>query len=236
MKPALILAGGLGTRLRPVVGDLPKPMADVAGKPFLWWLLKQLENQGLSDVYLSVGYRYEQVRSGMGERFGDMQLHYIIEDEPLGTGGAIRKAIAEIPGEDVLVFNGDTLAVVDLAAFAADAKAMGADVALATASVPDATRYGTVEIDDGRRIRAFVEKGRNGPGMINAGVYHLRKAALADRAGLPQRFSFEQDFLGRFIDEIYLGAFPSVSDFIDIGVPDDYLAAQTKVPALIAEM
>lgn len=236
MKPAIILAGGLGTRLRPVVGDLPKPMADVAGKPFLWWLLKQLENQGLRDVYLSVGYRHEQVRAGMGERFGEMRLHYIIEDEPLGTGGAIRKAISGIPGEDVLVFNGDTLAVVDLAAFVADAEARGTDVALAAASVPDATRYGTVEIDEDRRIRAFIEKGRKGPGLINAGVYHLRKAALADRADLPQRFSFEQDFLGRFIDEIYLGAFPGVRDFIDIGVPDDYAAAQTKVPALIAEM
>lgn len=234
MKPALILAGGLGTRLRPVVGDLPKPMADVAGKPFLWWLLKQLENQGLRDVYLSVGYRHEQVRAGMGDVFGDMRLHYVIEEEPLGTGGAILKAVAEMPGDDVLVFNGDTLAVVDLAAFIADAEATGADVALAAASVPDATRYGTVEIDDARRIRAFIEKGRSGPGLINAGVYHLRKAALTGCAGLPQRFSFEQDFLGRYIDQIHLSAFPGVSDFIDIGVPDDYQAAQTKVPALIA--
>ncbi|MBB1635741.1 nucleotidyltransferase family protein [Cupriavidus sp. UME77] len=234
MKPALILAGGLGTRLRSVLGDLPKPMADVAGKPFLWWLLKQLENQGLRDAYLSVGYRHEQVRAGMGDTFGEMRLHYIVEEEPLGTGGAILKAVAEIPGDDVLVFNGDTLAVVDLAAFVADAEATRADVALAVANVSDATRYGTVEIDDARRICAFIEKGRNGPGLINAGVYHLRKAALADRPGLPQRFSFEQDFLGRFIDEIHLSAHPGVSDFIDIGVPDDYRAAQTRVPALIA--
>ncbi|WP_011296909.1 nucleotidyltransferase family protein [Cupriavidus necator] len=236
MKPALILAGGLGTRLRAVVGELPKPMADVAGHPFLWWLLKQLDKQGVKDAYLSVGYRHEMVRAGMGDVYGAMRLHYIVEEKPLGTGGAIFKAVQEIPGEDVLVFNGDTLAMVDLAAFVAFADASGADVAMAVARVEDATRYGTVEIDADRRIRAFVEKGRGGPGVINAGVYQLRKRALTSRSDLPARFSFEQDFLARLSGTLHLGAFLGVTDFIDIGIPEDYQTAQTKVPALIEAM
>ncbi len=236
MNSALILAGGLGTRLRSVVGDLPKPMADVAGKPFLWWLLRQLETQGVRDVYLSVGYRHEQVRDGIGDRFGAMWLRYLVEDEPLGTGGAILRAASEIPGDDFLIFNGDTLAAIDLQEFIADADARNADVALAAATVADTSRYGTLEIDGERRIRAFAEKGRNGSGLVNAGVYRLRKSSLTESlvksTGQPPRFSFERDFLERHVDAMRLIAYPGVSDFIDIGVPEDYRAAQTRIPEL----
>jgi len=234
MKPALVLAGGLGTRLRPVVGEIPKPMADIAGKPFLWWLMRQLAAQGVADVYLSVGYRHELVREGMGEQFGAMRLHYVIEDEPLGTGGAVRKALSVIPDAEVLVFNGDTFAALELQPFVADAEAKGADVTIAVAQVADASRYGTVEVGSDGRIQAFLEKGRQGPGWINAGVYFLRKAALLGNSALPERFSFEQDFLSQHLDTMRITAFRGVRDFIDIGVPDDYRAAQSKVPALLA--
>lgn len=233
MKPALILAGGLGTRLRSVIGEVPKPMADVAGKPFLWWLLRQIETQGVADTYLSVGYRHEQVRSGMGDHFGAMRLHYVIEDEPLGTGGAVRKALAEMPEDEVLVFNGDTFAALDLAPFVAAAQAKQADVAIAVAEVADADRYGTVDADETGMIRAFQEKGRQGAGRINAGVYYLRKAVLLHDSTLPERFSLEQDFLAQRVGKLRLLALAGVSDFIDIGVPEDYQTAQTKVPALL---
>lgn len=233
MKAILVLAGGLGTRLRSVVGDMPKPLADVAGKPFLWWLLRQLELQGAGDVYLSVGYRHETIRSYFGDRFGGMRLHYVVEEEPLGTGGAVLKAITQMPGEEILILNGDTLAVVNLNSLLFEAEASGADVVLAVAEVADAARYGTVEMEPGSRcIKAFLEKGRVGAGAINAGVYVLRKSALTELP-LPAKFSFEQDFLGRYIDALHLIGYAGVTDFIDIGIPEDYQAAQTKVPRLV---
>lgn len=235
MIPALILAGGLGTRLRSVIGENPKPMAAVAGKPFLWWLLRQIETQGVADTYLSVGYRHEQVRAGLGDRFGAMRLHYVIEDEPLGTGGAVCKALAEIPADEVLMLNGDTFAALNLASFAFAAQAEQSDVAIAVAEVADASRYGTIDADEFGMIHAFREKGRQGAGNVNAGVYYLRKAALLNDLALPERFSFEQDFLAQQVGKLRLLALTGVSDFIDIGIPEDYHAAQTKVPSLFGE-
>lgn len=235
MKPALILAGGLGTRLRHVVGEVPKPLAPVADQPFLWWLLRQLEGQGVTDVYLSVGYRHEMIQSNLGDQYGGMRLRYVIEHEPLGTGGAILEALKVIPEQDLLILNGDTLALVDLRAFIADAEARRADVSVAVANVSDAGRYGTVEIaPDSHRIEAFIEKGRSGSGCINAGVYHVRKEALLS-VDLPRKFSFEQDYLANQVGHINLIAFPHVTDFIDIGVPEDYSLAQTKVPSLVSD-
>lgn len=233
MKPALILAGGLGTRLRSVVRDLPKPLAEVSGRPFLWWLLHYLERQGVEQVFLSVGYRHEMIQQCFGERFGAMQLHYVVEGEALGTGGAVLAASAQIPGPEFLVFNGDTLAVVDLAAMLAMAQSAAADITLAVAAVEDAGRYGTVHVQN-QRVQAFLEKGHSGPGLINAGVYHLHKKVL-EKWTLPPRFSFEQDFLGPRLGDMHVAAYPCVSDFIDIGIPEDYHRAQTKVPALVGK-
>ena len=234
MKPALILAGGLGTRLRHVVGEVPKPLAPVADKPFLWWLLLQLEQQGITDVYLSVGYRHDMIQSYLGDQYGSMRLRYVIEQEPLGTGGAILEALTVIPEQELLILNGDTLALVDLKAFIADAEARQADISMAVATVANAGRYGTVEIAPGsHRIEAFIEKGRTGSGCINAGVYYVRKEALLT-AGLPRTFSFEQDYLAKQVHRTNLIAFPHVTDFIDIGIPEDYSRAQKKVPSLVS--
>lgn len=232
MIPVLILAGGLGTRLRGVIGEQPKPLAEVAGHPFLWWLLLYLEAQGVSEAFLSVGYRHELVRDTFGERFGKIRLRYVVEEQPLGTGGAILNAIGQVPSEEFLICNGDTLALLDLRRFVDDARRLKCDVAIALADVPDASRYGSVVVGADGMVQRFVEKGVTGPASINAGVYFLRRDAMTDQS-LPQRFSFEQDFLAGKQSALCVVGLRAVSAFIDIGIPEDYSLAQTRVPALV---
>lgn len=234
MTPAIILAGGFGTRLRSVVPDLPKPMADVAGKPFLWWLLHQVEQQGIVDIYLSVGYRKEAIESYFGHTFGRARLHYVVEDTPLGTGGAIANALAAIQSESVLILNGDTLALVDLQTLCARAQRYQADLVIGAVELDDVSRYGSLEFDiqADHAIRAFREKGTSGSGYINAGTYWLRAEALRERVQ-ERAFSFEQEFVMRGLDSLRVHALPVTGEFIDIGVPDDYRLAQTVVPGMV---
>jgi D-glycero-alpha-D-manno-heptose 1-phosphate guanylyltransferase len=234
MIPAIVLAGGFGTRLRSVVPDLPKPMAEVAGKPFLWWVLRRLEQQGIGDVYLSVGYKREVIEAYFGAKFGALNVHYVVEDEPLGTGGAIAKAFDAIGGEEAFVLNGDTMTIVEFAELRS-ATASDVDLAMAVAKLDDVARYGAVDFDatSVRRVTAFREKGQTGAGFINAGVYLVKRDALK-RYALPEKFSFEQDFLHAHLAELRVSAVPAVSQLIDIGVPDDYALAQTLVPKMVA--
>ncbi len=232
MKPVVILAGGFGTRLRSVVSDLPKPLAPVAGHPFLWWLLRSLQAQGATDIHLSTGYKAELVEAAFGDCFGTMRLHYVVEDEPLGTGGAILKASRGLDSDEFFVLNGDTLAVVDLTAMEAAAHAVGSDAMLSVVHVDDAARYGTIAVDEHDRVTEFRAKGAPGPGFISAGVYLIRRAAL-EAAQLPERFSIEQDFFERELRRLRISAFPAVEEFIDIGIPEDYARAQTKIPSIV---
>jgi len=230
--PALILAGGMGTRLRPVVGDIPKPMANIAGEPFLHWLLRSLERQGIREVYLSVGYRYEVLKDALGCNFEGLRLHYIVEREPLGTGGAILYALEQMPYDHALVLNGDTFAVLNVGHFIAMAIRQDADLAIGLTHVPDASRYGTVITNpDTWRIEAFAEKVRTGDGWINAGVYLFRRDCMTG-LDLPASFSLEQDFMQPYRYQLRMLGLPVVQDFIDIGVPHDYNLAQTKIPEL----
>ncbi|WP_153100735.1 nucleotidyltransferase family protein [Paraburkholderia hayleyella] len=235
MIPAIVLAGGLGTRLRSVVPNLPKPMALVAGKPFLWWVMRRLEQQGVTEVYLSVGYKREVIEDYFGDTFGALKVHYVVEDEPLGTGGAIARAMARISGHEAFVLNGDTMTIVDFADLRAAAASGEADVVMAVARLDDVARYGAVEFDAAlpRRVTAFREKGQTGAGFINAGVYLLKRAPF-ERYVTQERFSFEQDFLHAHLAQLQVHAVPAVSQLIDIGVPDDYALAQTAVPQMVA--
>ncbi|QCP50769.1 nucleotidyl transferase [Trinickia violacea] len=235
MIPAIVLAGGLGTRLRSVVPDLPKPMAEVAGKPFLWWVLRRLEQQGIESVYLSVGYKREVIEGYFGAAFGSLKVHYVVEDEPLGTGGAIAKAMAAIDGDEAFVLNGDTMTIVEFSELSSAAVAPGADLVMAVAKLDDVARYGAVDFDaePPRRVTAFREKGQTGAGFINAGVYLLKREAF-ERYAMPERFSFEQDYLHAHLGELHVHAVPAVSQLIDIGVPEDYALAQTVVPQMVA--
>ena len=222
---AIVLAGGLGTRLRGVVDDAPKPMAPVRGRPFLAFLLDQLADGGFQTVVLATGYRHEAIRSYFGANYRGLALRYSVEREPLGTGGAIRLACDGVRANDVFVLNGDTYLEVDFRAMLAAHASAGAELTIAVCQVPDVTRYGTLELSDGT-VRAFLEKGRSGPGWINAGSYILGPKLRA-RLRSEGAFSFEHDLLVPEVSSIRPLAFRSSGQFIDIGIPEDYARAQT---------
>jgi D-glycero-alpha-D-manno-heptose 1-phosphate guanylyltransferase len=221
---AIVLAGGFGTRLRGVVPDLPKPLAPVAGRPFLAILLGQLRAQGFTSVVLSVGYRHEMIRDAFGERSDGMALAYAVEDRPLGTGGAIRLAARACSEADVFVLNGDSYTELDFAAMQARHRDADASLTVCTVEVADAARYGRVLVEDAR-LAGFSEKGAAGPGLINAGVYLMRRELLETLA-LPEVFSFENDVLAARLGELRPLVYPTRGRFIDIGVPGDYARAQ----------
>jgi D-glycero-alpha-D-manno-heptose 1-phosphate guanylyltransferase len=228
---AIILAGGFGTRLKSVVTDVPKPMAPINGQPFLAFLLSYLEKQGFEKVILSVGYRHEVIIAYFKDRFRKIQVSYSVEHEPLGTGGAIKKALGLLESQLVFILNGDTFLEMDFCDMLSAHRESHADVTLALKQVSDVSRYGHV-LTEGQRIIAFHEKGATGCGFINGGVY-LLSANLFDRFDLPDTFSFEKDFLYPRCGELLLHGFSADGYFIDIGVPEDYLRAQSELRAVI---
>ena len=227
---AIVLAGGQGTRLRHVLPDVAKPMAPVAGRPFLELLLARLSRCGFNRVVLSLGYKADSIINHFGGSFAGMEIVSIVEREPLGTGGAIRLAMDACSADHVFIFNGDTFLELDVAALEAHWQASGTLVIVAR-DVPDVTRYGRLDISNGR-IEGFLEKGPGGPGIINAGVYVLPSGAL-DHFPVGQPFSFETDFLVTDVTRIRMDCFLSSGYFIDIGIPDDYARAQLELPLLV---
>jgi len=227
---AIVLAGGLGTRLRGVVPDLPKPLAPVNGRPFLAIVLEQLRAQGFASAVLSVGYRHELIRQAFGDRFGGLAIAYAMEDRPLGTGGAIRLAARQCNEADVFVLNGDSYADLDFVDMQARHCEAGVPLTVCAVEVPDATRYGRVLVKDSR-ITGFAEKGAAGPGLINAGIYLMRTNLLEAR-DLPQVFSFERDILEVRLGDLRPLAYATRGRFIDIGVPEDYARAQGMFAAV----
>jgi D-glycero-alpha-D-manno-heptose 1-phosphate guanylyltransferase len=224
-EEAIVLAGGLGTRLRSVVTDLPKPLAPVAGRPFLAHLLDQLAAGGLRRVILATGYMSEKIEQTIGKRWAGMDIVYSKESEPLGTGGAIHLAAMLLQGDGVHLANGDTFLRYDLRAIERTVQRGGATLGIALAKVEDVGRYGAVEVNNGR-VTAFREKGGHGRGLINAGSYFLTATGIA---GLPDEegaYSFESRVLLPSAQSGQVAAFDDTSDFIDIGVPDDYARAQ----------
>lgn len=224
VEEAIILAGGFGTRLRGVVADVPKPLAPVAGRPFLARLLDRLAEGGLRRCVVATGYMADVIEHRIGTRWQGMDIVHSTETEPLGTGGAIRQAARYLQGDGAHVLNGDTWLDYAPAALEAAASAMAAPMAIALAQVEDVGRYGAVELRDGRAV-AFREKGETGPGWINAGCYFLSGKALA---ALPEiaTFSFEREVLQPRAMAGEVAAFTATQGFIDIGVPEDYARAQ----------
>jgi D-glycero-alpha-D-manno-heptose 1-phosphate guanylyltransferase len=226
---AIVLAGGLGTRLRGVVPGLPKPMAPVAGRPFLAWILDQLIDAGFERAVLAVGYRHEAIRDHFGDAFGALELRYSVEDRPLGTGGALRLAASHVNSLPAFVLNGDTYLDLDFRSMLNAHIERREQMSVAVCSVADVSRYGALELEDGH-IRGFLEKGQAGPGTINAGTY-LLSASILSRIPLGEPFSLEQQLLMPKIGEIRPAAFPATGLFIDIGIPEDYARAQALFPA-----
>ena len=226
---AIVLAGGFGTRLKQVVPDLPKPMAPVAGRPFLEILLTSLARKGFRRVVLSLGYLADKVVSHFGDSFAGMELVYEIEQSPLGTGGAVRQSLAQCTSDHVFVFNGDTFLDLEVKEVEALWQKHHAPIIVAR-EISDTARYGRLDTEHGR-VLGFVEKGATGPGLINAGCYVLPTDIL-DGFPLGQPFSLEADFLAKTVGKQRFDLFVSHGHFIDIGVPEDYARAQIELAGI----
>lgn len=230
MKEAIVLAGGFGTRLQSVVSDVPKPMAPVAGRPFLTYLLDRLILQGYGHVVLATGHLHEKVEAFFGNDYRGMRIDYARELSPLGTGGAILNALQHCTEEQITVLNGDTLFLVDHEALCRFADEKKTPLAFVLRQVPDAGRYGAVEVDGDGLVTAFREKDpATGVGLINGGIYRLHRSLL-DGFVPGQQFSFEKELMQKRFREEKFYAYASDGYFIDIGVPDDYARAQHELP------
>lgn len=221
----IILAGGLGTRLRDSIGALPKCMAPINNRPFLYYIFQQLSNQGCQKVILSLGYRSEVVVQWLKENSFSFDVDYVVEDEPLGTGGGIKLALSSCHNDTVIVLNGDTYLDVDFHSLLHHHKLLKATTTLSLKPMQRFERYGAVVVDEQHCILSFEEKKFTPQGFINGGVYVLNKSAVLEK-NLPQRFSFEQDFLETFVDERQFYGMVNDGYFIDIGIPEDYQKAQ----------
>lgn len=221
IKEAIILAGGLGTRLRSVVSDVPKCMAPVNGVPFIHFIIVYLKKEGIERFIFSLGYKSEIVIDYVSKTFPDLDIEYVIEDTPLGTGGAIKLACSKAKSADVLILNGDTLFNINLKYFSEFHQVKKADFTVALKEMRDFSRYGSVEIDRDDAIKAFREKTYCEKGLINGGVYALNIHSFINE-NLPDSFSFEKDFLEKNIGKKKIYGLECDYYFIDIGIPEDY--------------
>jgi len=220
---AIILAGGMGTRLRGAIADLPKPMAPVNGKPFLYYVMDWLKNHSIEKIILSTGYRSESISDYFGRSFCGIPLDYAREQKPLGTGGAIRFAMQKSNGDNVLVLNGDTYFPVPLKRFFIFHSGEQNSISLGLKPMKEFSRYGSVECEGDTVIR-FNEKKFCSEGLINGGIYIINRAFL-ESLKLPEVFSFEADVLEKQAGSSLLKCMIFDDPFIDIGIPEDYKRA-----------
>jgi mannose-1-phosphate guanylyltransferase len=223
---ALVLAGGEGTRLRPLTYTTPKPVMPLAGRPFLSFMLDWARGHGVDEVILSCGFLSDGVRRVLGDIYDGMRLRYVVEEEPLGTAGPVRLAYDEgLLEERLLVLNGDVLTDIDLTAELAQHERTGADVTLALYAVEDTAAYGVVPTDEEGRVEAFLEKTDDPPtNRINAGAYVVERTVVAERIPAGRAVSFEREvFPGLVGDGLY--GFAAAGYWIDIGTPERYLEA-----------
>lgn len=218
---AIILAGGLGTRLRSAVPDLPKCMAPVAGKPFLHHVIAYLQMQGINSFILSLGYMHETIVADINKNYPDLDVRYSVEQTPLGTGGAIKLACQQATQQDILVLNGDTMFKIDVLKLHQVHRVQKALCTLALKPMRNFDRYGVVEIDEENNILSFKEKNFYKDGLINGGVYMLNVASFLS-LDLPEKFSFEKDFLEKYYGSQKMTALVQDEYFIDIGIPEDF--------------
>ena len=228
INETIILAGGLGTRLRSAVADVPKCMAPVNGKPFLFYVIEQLKKQGVDKFIFSLGYKHEMITAWLQETYPLLFTQFLIEAEPLGTGGAARAACSLATEKNILLLNGDTLFKLDLKKLAAFHNKAGADCTLSLKPMQHFDRYGVVNIDKDAAIISFKEKKYYKEGLINAGVYALNTKRFLGE-DLPQKFSFEIDYLEKYYRERKMYGVVQDEYFIDIGIPEDYERAQLEL-------
>lgn len=228
---AIILAGGFGTRLQAVVKDVPKPLADISGKPFLCYLLQHLKNCGITNVVISVGYLREKIIEYFGDNYLGIKIAYAREDKPLGTGGAIKNSLKFIDKKKpVIVINGDTFLQINYQKLLSVHGEKKSQITMVLREVEDCSRYGRVVVN-GSLVINFEEKNSiKNRGLINGGIYVLNEEVFVNF--LAESFSFEEDFLMKELQSLQLQGFIVDEYFIDIGIPEDYAKAQNELPAL----
>jgi D,D-heptose 1,7-bisphosphate phosphatase len=226
IREAIILAGGKGTRLRSVVSDIPKPMAKIQGKPFLEILIETFHRKGINHFILSVGYLSNIIIDHFNGRYPGIKISFSIEEEPLGTGGAIRLAMTKLETDYALILNGDSLFDVDLNAIDTVTESLKLPVIFGRV-VDDVSRYGQFLYDD-RCAYKYVEKEGEGRGCVNGGIYIFHKHLLDDFE-LYQKFSIENDFFSKISEDQSVKLIISDRYFIDIGIPESYGYAQEEL-------
>jgi len=230
----IILAGGLGTRLQGVIGAYPNRMAPVNGMPFLHYLFVYLQQQKCTRVILSLGFKHEVITQWLDTQTWPFDIDYVIEVEPLGTGGGILLAMEQAQEKDVLVLNGDTMFMVNLAEMLGFHQQQNAETTLALKEMHAFDRYGVVNTNDTGLIVSFEEKKYMERGLINGGIYAINKKAFFDR-DLLEKFSFEKQYLELFLSEKHFYGYRSEGYFIDIGIPEYYSKAQQDFTTLFEE-
>lgn len=230
---AIILAGGFGTRLQPVVSNVPKSMAVIRDRPFLEYQLDYLIGQGTTKAVLSVGYKHEIIMNHFGSRYKSLEIEYAIENEPMGTGGGIRLSFWKIDGTRALILNGDSMFRFNFREMMDFHLKKRAEVTLALRKLKDTSRYGRVSMGRTGRIKGFSEKEPGqGPGFINGGIYIMEKKTLMEPE-FRGKFSIEKDFFGSRYTTLKMYGFEAQGYFLDIGIPDDFKKAQDEFTTFI---
>lgn len=217
--PILLLAGGFGSRIKHLLSEVPKPMAPVLGKPFLEYQIRYLQKIGFRNFYLSTGYLSDVIIDYFQKNPIDGNISYIVEKEPLGTGGAIKYALQHINSSDFYCMNADTLFLADFNDFSYQIAISAYSAAIGLMRQDDVSRYGRVETS-GDAIVKFHEKDQNfkEPALINTGIYYFQKSRLLT-LNFPDKCSLEQDIFPQLVKD-RLGYWITTAAFIDIGTPE----------------
>lgn len=210
----------------------PKCMAPVCGKPFLTYVLDYLAKNNVHKVILSVGFRKDHIINYFKTEYNSVRIEYAIEDEPLGTGGAVKNALGKCSGKNVFILNGDTCFVPDLTQMENHHLHSESEITIAVKKMQETKRFGIVITDQNERITEFLEKDESaGKGLINGGIYLINRKIIEDFQ--KQKFSLETDIFKEFVSKIQIHAFLTDAFFLDIGIPEDYQRAQSELPECI---
>ncbi len=224
----IILAGGLGTRLRSVISDLPKCMAPINDKPFIGYVIDFFQQQGMNDFIFSVGYKYEPIEEYLNTQLSTVNYQLSIENEPLGTGGAIKKACSLAADKNVFITNGDTLFKANISSLQKFHQQKNANCTLALKPMKNFNRYGVIELNEDDSIKSFNEKKYYEQGLINGGLYMLNVESFL-KESFPEKFSFETGYLEKYYHQHKMFGLIQDEYFIDIGIPEDYERAKREL-------
>lgn len=227
----IILAGGLGTRLRSVVAEKPKVLAPINEKAFLYYVIRHLQENKINNIILSTGYLHEQIEYWCKENFPSINFEFAIEEEPLGTGGGILNAMQKAKYDHVLILNGDTFFDIDYEKLYTHHTISNAACSLGLKYLENFNRYGCVQLNEKNQVTGFMEKSFRESGLINAGVYLVNRNLFLQQ-NFPAKFSFEKEYLEVIYSTGNLYGFSFENYFIDIGIPEDFEKAQNDFKQL----